>query len=146
MAELTIYDPLRKKKVALTPEEEVRQWFIGVLHEELKVPMQLMMSEVEMKFGQLIGGLSPIKQKSYRADILVYDRKLNPMMVVECKRPDVQLTRTVLEQALNYAGILGVRYMVITNGDKTYFAGSADGKLRFTSEVPAYDEMIAATD
>lgn len=26
-----IWDPLRKKQVALTPEERVRQWFIGVL-------------------------------------------------------------------------------------------------------------------
>ena len=26
-----IWDPLRKKMVALTPEERVRQWFIGVL-------------------------------------------------------------------------------------------------------------------
>ena len=26
----TIWDPLRKKDVALTPEERVRQWCIGV--------------------------------------------------------------------------------------------------------------------
>mgnify|MGYP004650507059 FL=1 len=24
-----VWDPLRKKAVALTPEEKVRQWFIG---------------------------------------------------------------------------------------------------------------------
>lgn len=142
MADLAIYDPLRKKKVALTPEEEVRQWFISVLHDELKVPMTLMMSEVGMKCGQLTGVISGVKQKEYRADILVYDRSLNPMLVVECKRPDVQLDRTVLEQALRYAELLNVRYIIITNGNSTYFAGSVDGKLRFLDKVPDYEEML----
>lgn len=144
MAELTIYDPLRKKKVALTPEEEVRQWFISVLHNDLKVPMQLMMSEVGMKCGQLTGVISGIKQKEYRADILVYDRALNPMLVVECKRPDVKLTSAVLEQALRYAELLCVRYLIITNGNSTYFAGSVEGRLRFLDKVPEYEEMIKA--
>jgi len=144
MAELTIYDPLRKKKVALTPEEEVRQWFISVLHNDLKVPMQLMMSEVGMKCGQLTGVISGVKQKEYRADILVYDRALNPMLVVECKRPDVKLTSAVLEQALRYAELLCVRYLIITNGNSTYFAGSVEGRLRFLDKVPAYEETINA--
>ncbi|MCQ2134157.1 MAG: type I restriction enzyme HsdR N-terminal domain-containing protein [Bacteroidales bacterium] len=144
MAELTIYDPLRKKKVALTPEEEVRQWFISVLHNDLKVPMQLMMSEVGMKCGQLTGVISGVKQKEYRADILVYDRALNPMLVVECKRPDVKLTSAVLEQALRYAELLCVRYLIITNGNSTYFAGSVEGRLRFLDKVPEYEEMIKA--
>lgn len=142
MADLTVYDPLRKKKVALTPEEEVRQWFITVLHEELKVPMHMMMSEVGMKSGQITSVVKGQKQKEYRADILVYDRELKPLIVVECKRPDVQLTRPVLEQALRYAGQLGVRYIAITNGNFTYFAGSKDGSLQFMDKVPEYEEML----
>lgn len=141
MADITVYDPLRRKKVALTPEEEVRQWFIGVLHEEFKVPMQLMMSEVAMKFGQITGVISGVKQKDYRADILVYDRSLNPLLVVECKRPDVQIGRSVLEQALRYAELLNVKYIAVTNGNATYFAGSKDGKLSFMENVPDYEEM-----
>ena len=145
MADLTVYDPLRRKKVALTPEEEVRQWFIGVLHDELKVPMQLMMSEVGMKCGQITSVISGTRQKDYRADLLVYDRSLNPLLVVECKRPDVQLSRTVLEQALRYAELLDVRYIAVTNGNSTYFAGSKDGKLCFMEAVPGYEEMIKSS-
>ena len=33
-----IWDPLRKKSVRLTPEEEVRQWFISVLHDSRETP------------------------------------------------------------------------------------------------------------
>ncbi len=67
-----VWDPLRKKLVALTPEEKVRQWFIGVLMETFQVPAHMMMSEVALKFGD----------KPYRADILVYDRDTAPLMVV----------------------------------------------------------------
>ncbi|MBQ8061090.1 MAG: type I restriction enzyme HsdR N-terminal domain-containing protein [Bacteroidales bacterium] len=105
-----VWDPLRKKNVALTPEERVRQWFIGVLRDELKVPEHMMMSEVSMKFGQ----------KPFRADILVYGRDTAPLMVVECKREDVLMSREVLEQALKYNLVLGVKYIVITNGSKTF--------------------------
>ena len=45
------YDPLRRKWVAATPEERVRQWFIGQLSGAGQVPTWLMMSEVSMKFS-----------------------------------------------------------------------------------------------
>ena len=105
-----VWDPLRKKYVALTPEEKVRQWFIGVLRDYAQVPVPMMMSEASLKFGD----------KPFRADILVYGRDTAPLMVVECKREDVELDREVLEQALKYNLALGVKYIVITNGQKTF--------------------------
>ncbi|MBR4167786.1 MAG: type I restriction enzyme HsdR N-terminal domain-containing protein [Bacteroidales bacterium] len=105
-----VWDPLRKKMVSLTPEEKVRQWFIGVLRDTLKVPVHMMMSEVSMRFGE----------KPFRADILVYGRDTSPLMVVECKREDVEMSREVLEQALKYNLVLGARFIVITNGSETF--------------------------
>lgn len=105
-----VWDPLRKKMVSLTPEEKVRQWFIGVLRDTLKVPIHMMMSEVSMRFGE----------KPFRADILVYGRDTSPLMVVECKREDVEMSREVLEQALKYNLVLGARFIVITNGSETF--------------------------
>ena len=110
MEQQKVWDPLRKKAVALTPEEKVRQWFIGVLKERMKVPEYMMMSEVAMKFGQ----------KDFRADILVYGRDTAPLMVVECKREDIEMTREVLEQALKYNMVLSSRYIAVTNGRKTF--------------------------
>ncbi len=128
----TVWDPLRKKEVALTPEEEVRQWFIGVLADTVKVPMHMMMSEAGFRLGE----------KQFRADILVYDRKARPLMVVECKRPEVELTREVLDQAIRYNMVLDVKYMIITNGTKTYVCARRDGGFVFTDKVPTYEEMI----
>ncbi len=128
----SIWDPLRKKEVTLTPEEEVRQWCIGVLAESLRVPMTLMMSEAGFRYGG----------KQFRADILVYDRSVRPLMIVECKRPQVELTNEVLDQTIRYNMALDVKYILITNGKKTYICQKRDGKLVFLQNFPTYEEMI----
>ncbi len=127
-----IWDPLRKKEVALTPEEEVRQWCIRILADSMKVPMHLMMSEAGFKLGG----------KQFRADILVYDRKAQPLVVVECKRPSVELTQEVLDQAIRYNMVLDVKYMIITNGTKTYMLKKEDGRFRPVENVPTYEDML----
>ena len=129
----TIWDPLRKRDVALTPEEEVRQWFIGVLRDCLQVPEHLMMSEVQMRYGAA--------RKLYRADILIYDRDAAPLAVVECKRREVSLSKEVLEQALRYDCALGVKYIFITNGTSTIAARRTPQGLEYLREAPVYSEM-----
>lgn len=132
----TVFDPLRKKEVALTPEERVRQWFISVLRDSMGVPAHMMMSEVGFRFGS----------KPYRADIIVYDRKAHPLAVVECKRPEVTLDETVLEQAVRYNMVLDVRYIIITNGHKTFICRGEieDGRrhYKFADKLPHWTEMI----
>lgn len=127
-----VWDPLRKKSVALTPEERVRQWFIGVLSMGLKVPEHMMMSEVSLKVGE----------KPFRADIVVYGRDGKPLMVVECKRNDVTLDQSVVDQALRYNTSLGVRYITITNGEKTFIFQRKDDGFEFMEKAPVWEEMI----
>ena len=131
MAEEHVWDPLRRKEVALTPEERVRQWFIAVLRDELGVPPYEMMSEATLTYGG----------KAWRADIVVYRLNMSPAMVVECKRPDVELTREVLEQALRYNLVLDVNWIVITNGKKTLvFARNLNDFTRM-DRLPVYGEI-----
>ena len=131
MAEEHVWDHLRRKEVALTPEERVRQWFITVLRDELGVPPYEMMSEATLSYGG----------KAWRADIVVYRRNMSPAMVVECKRPDVELTREVLEQALRYNLVLDVNWIVITNGKKTLvFARELSSFIRM-DHLPDYTEI-----
>lgn len=133
---MTIWDPLRKKHVAMTPEEKVRQWFIGRLAEDIKVPLHMMMSEAGFKLGD----------KLFRADILVYDRQARPVVVVECKRPEVELTKEVLEQAVRYNMVLNVRYIIITNGLRTFICRRDEkgGNIQYApaASLPVYSEMI----
>ena len=131
-ARQTIWDPLRKKEVALTPEERVRQWCIGVLSSSVGVPVHMMMSEV----GFRLAG------KQLRADILVYDRSAKPLMVVECKRPEVAITQEVLDQAIRYNIVLEVKYMIITNGTRTFICRRNGDGFEFINTVPTYTEML----
>lgn len=129
----TVWDPLRKKEVALTPEERVRQSFIVFLRDSLGVPTSLMNSEVALKYGQ----------KPFRADILVFDRKGKPLMLVECKRPDVLIDEQVLRQALNYHAVLDISYLVLTNAKTTYLYGrNKGGEFESLSSFPKYEEML----
>ena len=94
--------------------------------------MHMMMSEV----GFSLGG------KQFRADILVYDRKAQPLVVVECKRPEVELTAEVLDQALRYNMVLNVKYIIITNGTKTFVAERKGERFEFMNYVPSYNQML----
>lgn len=127
----SIWDPLRKKEVALTPEERVRQWFIGVLTHDMEVPAHMMMSEAGIKLGD----------KQFRVDVVVYDRQVKPLMVVECKRPEVELTHQVLDQALRYNMVLDVRYIAITNGTRTFIFGKNEKGYETINHILKYNEM-----
>ena len=101
-----IYDPLRRKEVALTPEEWVRQKMIGWLHGKLGFSLNLMMSEYSFKYNGL----------QYRADIVVFDKERRIKLLVECKAPSVPIDRVVIEQGIRYNKSLSVEYILFTNG------------------------------
>lgn len=126
-----IWDPLRRKSVRNTPEEQVRQWFISVLHEGMGVPEHMMGSEVALKHGA----------KEYRADIVVYGRSAQPVMIVECKRPEVTLDQEVVDQALRYNNELDVKYIAITNGPKTFIFERAAEGWQFMQKAPMWEDM-----
>ena len=107
-----IWDPLRRKEVALTPEEEVRQWFISFMNTRMNIPLYKMMSEVSLRYGD-----GPVR-KEFRADIVAYGRDSAPLMVVECKRPDIKIDNAVAEQALRYNMILKDNYKENTKGKR----------------------------
>ena len=134
-----VFDPLRKKFVALTPEENVRQQFIRYLNEKRGWPLHMMGSETEISIGEV----------KLRCDIVCYGKassedgsKIIPRMIVECKRPSVKITAKTFEQIWNYALILKVEYIVATNGKQT-FACRYDAEKKqyaFIGDIPAYTE------
>ena len=128
----TVWDPLRRKEVAATPEERVRQWFIVQLRDVFGVPEHMMMSETGLKFGA----------KRYRADILVYGRDGAPLLVAECKRPETALAPAVLEQAMRYNSVLSVRFLAVTNGKMTYLYRLEGDRFVPCEHIPAYEEML----
>ena len=126
-----VFDPLRRRFVALTPEEEVRQKVMYLLVEHLKVPAGLVAVEYSVK----VNGLDK------RADVVVFGNEGHPLMIVECKAPTVSLTEAVLEQALRYHSALHPKYLLLTNGAVTYCYKAENQALRPLDHLPDYAEM-----
>lgn len=106
MPKPTVFDPVRKKRIVLTPEEEVRQFVIRFLQEHCKVPLGYIGSELPIK----------LYQRELRCDLAVRNRRGEVVMLIECKRPSVPLDEKVLEQAMRYNLLHKERFVVITNG------------------------------
>lgn len=105
-----VWDPLRKKYVALTPEEWVRQHFVNWLITERKFPASLLGNEV----GIHLNGMSR------RCDTIAFGRDTKPLVIVEYKAPDVKITQDVFDQIVRYNMVLHAQYLVVSNGLNHY--------------------------
>ena len=106
-----VFDIVRNRFVALTPEEWVRQHAIHWLHYDLGYPLELIQVE----------GAITLNGMTRRCDIVVYDENVNPLIIVECKNETVTLTQKVLDQACRYNLVLQVPYLCLTNGEQQVF-------------------------
>ena len=127
-----VFDEIRKKCILLTPEEWVRQHLLNHLIAVKNVPASLISVEKEIN----------LNNTKKRYDIVVYNKTLQPVLLIECKAPDVPITETTLEQTLRYNLILGVNYLLITNGIKQFVIGIENGKSKLLKELPDYDQLI----
>lgn len=121
-----IFDEARKRWVALTPEEWVRQNFLQYLLQVKKYPASLIAVEKEIKLGEL----------KKRFDIVVYGQDSKPWMIIECKEMGVPLDKKVLDQVLRYNITLNVPYLVITNGNFCMALAVTTGDFTEIDELP----------
>ena len=130
---LTIFDFLRRRHVALTPEEWVRQHFVHFLVEHKGYPKGLLANEVELSVGE----------KNLRCDSILYDPSLEPRMIVEYKAPSVVVTQKVFQQIATYNLLLHVDYLVVSNG-LTHYCVKMDydnQKYLFLDDIPDYKNL-----
>jgi hypothetical protein len=78
-----------------------------------------------------------------RCDIVVYSRSGMPVLLVECKSPDILLNQRVFDQIARYNLVLGVRFLVVTNGLDHFCieADPASRKYSFLKEVPYFSAI-----
>lgn len=124
-----IWDNVRKKWLLLTPEEWVRQHLIQYLHTDKGFPLSLMAVE---KTIDLYG-----MKKRY--DLVIYNNNGTPMLLAECKAPEVTISQAVFEQAARYNITMKVPYLLITNG-LSHYCCSIDlekGTSQFLQDIPS---------
>ena len=96
---------LRNKDLVCTPEEWVRQHLIHYLI-SLGLAKSRLASEVSVEYNGM----------NKRADIVYYNSKFDPILIVECKAPEVKIDDSVLQQAARYNHSLNVEYLLLSNG------------------------------
>lgn len=128
-----IFDDIRKKFVALTPEEWVRQNFIAYLQNEKDYPISLIAVEMSLKLNKM----------HKRSDIVVYNTSGKAILLVECKAPSVKIKQDVFDQIARYNMTLKVKYLIVTNGLEHYCCriDHENMNYQFFNDIPDYNDI-----
>ena len=129
-----IFDVIRKKYVALTPEEWVRQHLINYLINNKGYPKNLLANEVMIKLNNTIK----------RCDTVLYRRDLSAQMVIEYKAPHVKISQTTFNQIMRYNMVLKVNYLIVSNGLQHYCCkiDYQQQSYSFLSDIPDYQSLV----
>ena len=128
-----IWDRLRARWVALTPEEWVRQHFVEWLINEKGYPFALMGNEVSLTQNGI----------SRRCDTVVGDRTGQPLVIVEYKASSINITQKTFDQIVRYNMVLHARYLMVSNG-LTHYCCQIDyetNSYRFLEDIPCYHDL-----
>ncbi len=125
-----VLDPVRRKEVMLTPEELLRQLVLLYILEVKRYPLNRIRSEI---------GLT-LNKRPKRCDIAVFDKELQPWLIVECKSPKVALSQATFEQAARYNLQFRAPFLAVTNGLSTYSCALDFEQSAFTflADLPDY--------
>lgn len=129
-----VFDFLRKRFVALTPEEWVRQQFTHFLVEHKGYPAMFIGNEITLSVGRL----------SRRCDSVVFNKSAEPVMIIEYKAPTVKITQKVFEQICSYNIALHAPYLTVSNGLQSYCCriDKEANTYEFLKDIPAYGELL----
>ncbi len=124
--QVEVWDELRGIWLVLTPEEWVRRHLIAYLTNHCGVhPMRIV-----QEYAVLLNG------QDLRADVVVVDDHAAPLLLAECKAPNVGIGQHAFAQAVRYNSILGARYLILTDGIRPYCHEFRDGAYIPLNDFP----------
>lgn len=128
-----IFDPIRRKYVALTPEERVRQHFIHFLVSYKGYPLHRLANEIEIS----------LFSTTKRCDTVVYGNHSVPIAIIEYKAPHVKITEETFNQIARYNILMKVKFLIVTNGFDHYVCrvDYDSQSISYISSIPSYDEL-----
>lgn len=123
----------RKKRLVATPEEIVRQLLLHHLIEACGYPSNRIRVEMGLKVNTM----------SRRCDVLIFNRHIEPVLLIECKSAKVPISQRTFEQAAAYNTTLKVPYLMVSNGPTNYCAriDHENKTFEFLSALPTYEAL-----
>ena len=128
-----IFDAVRRKYVALNPEEWVRQHLIAYLTSIKGYPISIIGVEKQLL----------LNRQTKRFDLVVFDRNARPLILAECKAPGVEVSEKTFDQAARYNIMLKADFFLITNGLQHYFCrlDYENKRYVFIEDIPHLDDL-----
>ncbi len=131
---LKVFDTLRQKYVALTPEEYVRQHFTAWMTDSFGYPASLMNNEVSLT----------LNNTRRRCDTVVFRSDGSPLVIIEYKAPTVAITQKVFDQIARYNMVLRSRFLIVSNG-LCHFCCEMDydnDSYSFLTQIPKWSREL----
>ena len=129
---LQLFDIIRKKFVDATPEEWVRQHIIHFLIQHKQVPASMISVEKQLM----------INNTKRRTDIVIFNSVLNPLLIIECKAPEVNIDQLTINQALRYNLELKVPAIFLSNGLSHIFLKLENEGPKVLKDIPDYQSLL----
>ncbi|NBC82047.1 MAG: restriction endonuclease subunit R [Bacteroidetes bacterium] len=128
-----IFDEFRKKWVALTPEEWVRQHLACYLMQDKNFPQGLIALEYQLK----------VNTRVKRSDIVCFNHQKEAVLLAECKAPEVSVSQKTFDQIIQYNFHFKVKYLLVSNGLNHYccYADFAAHKVSYLKAIPDFKEL-----
>ena len=125
--EKKIFDEIRRKYVALTPEEWVRQ---HVIHQLISNGFPKGRLSVERTL--------PASKKRY--DLVYFDVHGQPQLLVECKAPSIAINQKTIQQVANYIQQLDCPIILLSNGFVHVTLFRTTDQFKIVKDFPQFSE------
>ncbi len=129
---LQVFDIIRKKFVEATPEEWVRQHIIHYLINHKEVPASMISVEKQLL----------LNKTKRRTDLVVFNSNLKPILLIECKAPEIEINQFTVNQALRYNLELNVASVFLSNGLNHVFIKIDQNTPEILKEIPNYQNLL----
>ena len=129
---LQVFDIIRKKFVEATPEEWVRQHIIHYIINHKEVPASMISVEKQLL----------LNKTKRRTDLVVFNSNLKPILLIECKAPEIEINQFTVNQALRYNLELNVASVFLSNGLNHVFIKIDQNTPEILKEIPNYQNLL----
>ncbi len=129
---LQVFDIIRKKFLEATPEEWVRQHIIHYLINHKEVPASMISVEKQLL----------LNKTKRRTDLVVFNSNLKPILLIECKAPEIEINQFTVNQALRYNLELNVASVFLSNGLNHVFIKIDQNTPEILKEIPNYQNLL----
>lgn len=126
------WNPVYKKTLLPLPEELVRHRFLEFVVTRKNWPL----SRISMETGV------EVQNGFGRTDMICYDKAFNPLLLVECKAPKIEINEKVAHQAIQYNQKVNARFVCLTNGMQTVFFDANNSDTTVTVDQVLGDKSI----